>query len=61
VSITGLKTIAIGVVAFVIVDQLIQNMITGTDAGSTLLQTTLRIVTAAVILISAVMFMGKKE
>jgi hypothetical protein len=60
VNITGLKTIAIGVVAFVIVDQLLTNMITGTDAGSSLLTSTLRIVTGAVILISAVMFMGKK-
>lgn len=60
-SVTALKTIAVGMVAFVIIDQLITNMITGTDAGSTLITTTLRIVTAAVILIGAVMYLGKSS
>ncbi len=60
-TVRGAVTIAVGIVVFVIVDSLITNMITGTDSGSTLLQNTLRVIVAAVILISTVMMLGKSK
>jgi 2-phosphoglycerate kinase len=53
--------VAVGLVAFVIADSLLTNMITGTDAGSMLLRAVLRTVLAALILIGAVMGLGKKS
>jgi hypothetical protein len=55
-----LVIVAVGLVAFVIADSLLTNMITGTDAGSVLLRAVLRTVLAALILIGAVMGLGKK-
>jgi hypothetical protein len=60
-SVRTLVVVAVGLVAFVIADSLLTNMITGTDAGSTLLRAVLRTVLAALILIGAVMGLGKKS
>ena len=60
-SVRTLVTVAVGLVAFVIADSLLTNMITGTDAGSVLLRAVLRTVLAALILIGAVMGLGKKS
>lgn len=49
----------IGCVAFVIIDNVITSIIVGTDTGSKLLQNLLRLIVAAVILVSAVMGIGK--
>jgi hypothetical protein len=54
----GLTKAVIGIVAFVVIDKVITSMITGTDAGSTLLTGTLRIIVASVILIAVVRGMG---
>lgn len=59
-SIRGLVTVVIGVISFVIIDQLVTDQITGTDSGSTLIQNLLRLVVAAVILIGVVLTMGRK-
>lgn len=59
-SVRTLVIVAVGLVAFVIADSLLTNMITGTDAGSVLLRAVLRTVLAALILIGAVMGLGKK-
>lgn len=58
-SIRGLVTVVIGVVAFVVIDSLITNIITGTDTGSVILQNLLRVIVAAAILIGVVMSIGK--
>ncbi len=50
----------IGVIAFVIIDELIASVITGTDTGSTIIQGLLRIIVAAAILIGVVMSLGRK-
>ena len=59
-SIRGLVTVVIGVVAFVVIDSLITNIITGTDTGSVILQNLLRVIVAAAILIGVVMSIGRK-
>ena len=58
-SVRGLVTVVIGVVAFVVIDSLISNIITGTDTGSLILQNLLRVIVAAAILIGVVMSIGK--
>ncbi len=58
-SVRGLVTIVIGVIAFVIIDVLITSVIRGTDTGSVILQTLLRIIVAASILIGVVMSLGR--
>ena len=59
-SVRGLVTVVIGVVAFVVIDELIGSIITGTDTGSVILQNLLRVVVAAAILIGVVMSIGRK-
>ena len=59
-SVRGLVTVVIGVVAFVVIDSLITNIITGTDTGSIILQNLLRVIVAAAILIGVVMSIGGK-
>jgi len=59
-SVRGLVTVVIGVVAFVVIDSLITNIITGTDTGSVILQNLLRVIVAASILIGVVMSIGRK-
>jgi len=59
-SVRGLITVVIGVIAFVVIDTLITSVITGTDTGSVILQNLLRVVVAAGILISVVMSLGRK-
>jgi len=46
------------VVAFVVVDNLITSIITGTDTGSVLIQNLLRVLVAAAILIGVVKGIG---
>jgi len=58
-SVKGLITVVIGVVAFVVIDTLIGKVITGTDTGSVIIQNLLRIIVAASILIGVVMSIGK--
>lgn len=58
-SVRGLVTVVIGVVAFVVIDSLITNIILGTDTGSVILQNLLRVIVAAAILIGVVMSIGK--
>ena len=58
-SVRGLVTVVIGVVAFVVIDTLISSIITGTDTGSVILQNLLRVIVAAAILIGVVMSIGK--
>jgi len=60
-SVRGLVTVVIGVVAFVVIDSLITNIITGTDTGSLILQNLLRVIVAAAILIGVVMSIGSKD
>ncbi|KKL24516.1 hypothetical protein LCGC14_2414550 [marine sediment metagenome] len=57
-SVRGLVVAVIGVVAFVVVDALVVNIITGTDTGSVLLQNILRVVVAAAIIIGVVKNLG---
>ena len=58
-SVRGLVTVVIGVVAFVVIDSLITEIITGTDTGSVILQNLLRVIVAASILIGVVMSIGR--
>jgi len=58
-SVRGLVTVVIGVIAFVVIENLVSNVITGTDTGSTILQNLLLIIVAAMIMIGAVMSIGK--
>ena len=58
-SVRGLVTVVIGVVAFVVIDSLITNIITGTDTGSVILQNLLRVIVSASILIGVVMSIGR--
>jgi len=58
-SIRGLITVVIGVVAFVIIDSMISTIITGTDTGSVILQNLLRVIVAASILIGVVLSLGR--
>ena len=57
-SVRSLVVVVIGVVAFVVIDQLIQAVITGTDTGSVLIQNLLRVLVAAAILIGVVRGVG---
>ena len=59
-SVRGLITVVIGVIAFVIIDELLQSVIDGTDTGSVILRSLLRIIVAASIMISVVMSLGRK-
>ena len=59
-SVRGLITVVIGVIAFVIVDELLKAVITGTDTGSVILRSLLRIIIAAGIMIGVVMSLGRK-
>ncbi len=52
-------TVVIGVIAFVIIDVLITSVIVGTDTGSGIIRSLLRVVVAAAILIGVVMSLGK--
>ena len=58
-SVRGLVTVVIGVVAFVVIDELISSVITGTDTGSVIIQNLLRVIVAAAILIGVVMSVGR--
>ena len=58
-SVRGLVTVVIGVVAFVVIDELITSVITGTDTGSVIIQNLLRVIVAAAILIGVVMSVGR--
>ena len=58
-SVRGLVTVVIGVVAFVIIDELLTAVIDGTDTGSSILRGLLRIIVAASILIGVVMSLGR--
>ena len=60
-SVRGLVTVVIGVVAFVVIDTLISSIITGTDTGSVIIQNLLRVIVAASILIGVVMSIGGKK
>ena len=51
----------VGVVAFVVIDSLLTNIITGTDTGSVILQNLLRVIVAASILIGVVMSIGRSS
>jgi uncharacterized protein YqhQ len=57
-SVRGLVTVVIGVVAFVVIDSLVTNIIRGTDTGSVIIQNLLRVIVAAAILIGVVMSIG---
>ncbi len=59
-SVRGLITVVIGVIAFVIIDELLTAVIDGTDTGSQILRGLLRIIVAAAILISVVMSLGRQ-
>ena len=59
-SVRGLVTVVIGVIAFVIIDELITSVIDGTDTGSQIIRGLLRIIVAASILIGVVMSLGRK-
>jgi len=58
-SVRGLVTVVIGVIAFVIIDELLTSVIDGTDTGSNILRGLLRIIVAASILIGVVMSLGR--
>jgi len=58
-SVRGLITVVIGVIAFVIIDELITSVLDGTDTGTQILEGLLRIIVAAAILISVVMSLGR--
>jgi len=59
-SVRGLITVVIGIIAFVIIDELLTAVIDGTDTGSVILRSLLRIIIAAAIMISVVMSLGRK-
>ena len=60
-TVRGLVTVVIGVIAFVIIDVLITSVIDGTDTGSEIIQSLLRVVVAAAILIGVVMSLGRAK
>ena len=60
-SVRGLITVVIGVIAFVIIDELVTSVIDGTDTGSMILKNLLRIIVAAAIMISVVMSLGRAK
>jgi len=51
VNVKSLVGIAIGLVVFVVADELIENLITGTDTGSVLIQSVLLLVVGVAIII----------
>ena len=57
-AIRGLVLVIIGVIGFVLIDNFISSVITGTDTGSGMIQNLLRVIVAAAILIGVVMTMG---
>ena len=58
-TIRGLVTVVIGVIAFVVIDKLVADtVITGTDVGSKLIKDLVRVVVAAAILIGVVKSLG---
>ena len=59
-SVRSLVTVVIGVVSFVVIDNLITSIIKGTDTGSVLIQNLRRVWVAAAILIGVVKGMGGK-
>lgn len=59
-SVRGLVTVVIGVVAYVVIDSLVTEIITGTDTGSVIIQNLLRVIVAAAIIIGVVMSVGRK-
>ena len=59
-SVRGPITVVIGIIAFVIIDELLVAVIDGTDTGSVILRSLLRIIVAASIMISVVMSLGRK-
>jgi len=61
VSVRGLITVVIGIIAFVIIDELLESVIDGTDTGSVILRSLLRIIVAAAIMISVVMSLGRAK
>jgi len=60
-SVRGLITVVIGVIAFVVIDELLTAVIDGTDTGSVILWSLLRIIVAAAIMISVVMSLGRMK
>ena len=60
-SVRGLITVVIGIIAFVIIDELLESVIDGTDTGSVILRSLLRIIVAAAIMISVVMSLGRAK
>jgi hypothetical protein len=54
------NTIIKGIIAFVVIDSVITNVITGTDAGSSLITAVLRIAVAAGVVYAATKFGGNK-
>ena len=60
-SVRGLITVVIGIIAFVIIDELLTSVIDGTDTGSVILRSLLRIIVAASIMISVVMSLGRTK
>ena len=60
-SVRGLTTVVIGVIAFVIIDELLRSVITDTDTGSAILRGLLRIIVAAAILIGVVTSLGRAK
>ena len=60
-SVRGLVTVVVGIVAFIVIDTLITSVITGTDTGSVIIQGLLRIIVAAGILIGVVMSLGRTK
>ena len=60
-AVWGLVTVVIGIIAFVIVEGLITNVITGTDIGSMIIQNLLRVIIASGIIISVVIGLGRRS
>ncbi len=57
-AVRGLVTMVIGILAFAVIDTFVTDSITGTDTGSVILQTLLRVIVAASILIGVVITMS---
>jgi len=57
-SVRSLIVVVIGIIAFVIVDTMITSVIVGTDTGSMIITSLLRVVLAASILIGVVKGLG---
>jgi len=61
VAVRGFMVLFVGVIAFVLIDAFITDLITGTDTGSVIVQNILRVVVAAAILIGVVLGIGKSD